>query len=520
MEQLGPLAGCGRGHGRPISSTGKVVERIWARRPHALAGRPDRGRRPARLARRGAPRSSPTASGSTRSPTTAAADGLDPRGRHGHGRLQPVPRGARPHLPAVGRPARAAGARHHRPGRGRPHRPRVPRRRARSSSPRRSRARTIETRSHLEHFWAAHRPARAVRGRHRPGLRRSAQLAAERRLPGHVREPRPTSAAATRRCRTSAWCRRRWPGVDWPALLGAADRHGRAPRLRRRPGRRTPGSGSARSSARRCRPAGTRSRSSSTSDIETFGLWLEQLLAESTGKQGTGRDPGRRRARSARPRSTATTGSSWASASTTASTPLAAAGHPVVELGVRRPARPRRPGARCGSSPPRCAARCSASTPSTSPNVAEAKEATGGGAGRRRACPTSPSSRSAPLLDQVGPGDYVAIQAYVDPESGVVDAHRGRPHRASATGSGWPPPSASAPASCTPPASCTRAGRRPACSSRWSATTPTDVAIPGAPFTFSHAEAGAGRRRPAAPCARHGLRAARVALDDLVEVTR
>ena len=346
MERLGPLAAAVDGHGRPTSSTGKAVDADLGARPHALAGRPDRDRRPARLARRRPPRCSPTASGSTRSPTTAAADGLTHVVVMGMGGSSLFPEVlARTFPPPAGGPSSrvldttdpAAVARigHECPDDATlflavvevglddrdPQPPRA--------------------------LLGPHRPARAVRGRHRPRLR-AGDAGRRARLPGHLREParhrRSLLGAVVLRPGAGGARRRRLAG-----LLGAADRHGRAPRTRRRPGRRTPalrlGADPRRGGAGRPRQAHPRPRPATS---RRFGLWLEQLVAESTGKQGTGRDPDRRRA--ARParglrRRPALRRHRRA---TTASTPLADAGHPVVELGLRRPARPRRPGAAVG----------------------------------------------------------------------------------------------------------------------------------------------------------------------------
>ena len=420
-----------------------------------------------------------------------------PRGRHGHGRLQPLPRGARPHLPALGRPRRAAGARHDRPGRGGPHRPRVPRRRDpvprlvevrfdhRDPQPPRRRSgpaaagpsssRSSPTRAPS---WPSWRPTRGFRAtfENRAGHRRP--------LLGPVA--------------TSGWCRPRLAGVDWPGILGTAERHGRAPRGRRGPGGRTPACGSARS----WRAAVQAGRDKVTlvidQDIETFGLWLEQLLAESTGKQGTGVIP--------------ITGERLGPPEVYGDdrlfvgigehhglVPLADAGHPVVELGVRRPARPRRPGAACGSSPPPCAARCSASTPSTSPTWPRPRR-------RPPRCCTSagpPAIETEPARAAARPGRPGRLRRHPGLRRSRVRGgrrHRGRPH-------GHPRPApgghhrrhrAPLPPLHRPAAQGRAADRRvrPGGRRRPRRTWPSRAG----PLVLA-AQAGAGRRRPAAPCA-------------------
>ena len=253
----------------------------------------------------------------------------------GMGGLEPLPRGAGPHLrhrPAAldlrvldtTDPAAVAGSSTSSASS------------TRSSSRRRSRA----PRSRPAATWpllGAHRRRRPSRfvAITDPGTE-LAELAAERGFRARVREParhrRPLLGAVVLRPRAGALL-----GVDVARLLARRRRWPRrsARRCRRR---RTPGCGSAPSSARRRWPAGTSSPSSSPEEIATFGLWLEQLVAESTGKHGTGVVPvageplgppevygddrlfvalGARR--------------------TTASTPLADAGHPVVELAYGGP---------------------------------------------------------------------------------------------------------------------------------------------------------------------------------------
>ena len=229
--------------------------------------------------------------------------------------------------------------------------------------------------------------------------------------------------------------------------------------------------------------------------IASFGLWVEQLIAESTGKQGKGilpvagraaRRAGRLRRRP-RVRLPAQPGRAGRGRWT----------RRVEALGARRaPDRSRSPctapptSAASSSSPssrPRWRAGCSASTRSTSrtcrrprttpPRSSKAGDLPGRGPGRRsRSC-----SRKA------APPHYVAIlglrrrrrrsSTRRSPSCArrIRDAHQVRRPR-SATGR----------ASCTRPASSTRAARRPACSSSSYHDGDEDVEIPEAGYAFGH----------------------------------
>ena len=119
-----------------------------------------------------------------------------------------------------------------------------------------------------------------------------------------------------------------------------------------------------------------------------FGLWVEQLLAESTGKQGKGLIPVRYGDSRRRP----------------------AAGLPR-----RRPVRGRARSSSAGSSRPRSPARSSGSTRSTSPTSRRRRT-------RRASCSREAASRrSSPRATSTScsrgarEGDYVAILAFIDP---------------------------------------------------------------------------------------------------------
>ncbi|MCB1005556.1 MAG: hypothetical protein KDB35_15335 [Acidimicrobiales bacterium] len=166
-------------------------------------------------------------------------------------------------------------------------------------------------------------------------------------------------------------------------------------------------------------------------EIATFGLWLEQLLAESTGKQGTGVVPvaGEEVADdlSAYGDDRLFVGLGW----NPALDELADAGHPVVEL-------PYENAYGLGAQVllwEFATAICGAGlgiNPFDQPNVAEAKAATNDVLARvtgdeGAAALAVDRQPLAGLLDQVRPGDYLSIQAYVDPEDplvGDIDAVR------------------------------------------------------------------------------------------------
>ncbi len=249
-------------------------------------------------------------------------------------------------------------------------------------------------------------------------------------------------------------------------------------------------------------------------EIETIGLWLEQLLAESTGKHGTGVIPiaGERLGP---PEVYGDDRLFVAIGEHHGLEPLAAVGHPVVTLPS---------GGTAGLGElvltwEVATALCGAAlgiNPFDQPNVAEAKEATNDvleqGGSEITATPL------AELLDQVVAGDYVAIQAYVDPEGGVVDALedarteiRDRYRVATTLGLG--------PRFLHSTGQLHKGGPPSGVFLQVVGDDPVDVAIPDQPFGFSalkHAQAEGDLRTLQS----HGLRAARIALDDLLEVTR
>jgi hypothetical protein len=152
--------------------------------------------------------------------------------------------------------------------------------------------------------------------------------------------------------------------------------------------------------------------------IESFGLWLEQLIAESTGKEGTGvlpvvGEPLGPPESYGDDRLFVAIGSDF-SAQLDA---LAAAGHPVVELPYTDPFD-------VGAEVFRWEwATCLAGAvlginPFDQPNVAEAKAATA--RVLAEGLPELAVEPVAGVLDQLRRGDYFAIHAYMDPWSEVV----------------------------------------------------------------------------------------------------
>ena len=164
--------------------------------------------------------------------------------------------------------------------------------------------------------------------------------------------------------------------------------------------------------------------------IATFGLWLEQLVAESTGKAGTGVVP--------------IAGEDVADDLSVygddrlfvalgwhpALDELADAGHPVVELPYENPYGLGAQVLLWEFATALCGAGLGIN-PFDQPNVAEAKAATNDvlarlepGGGNPPGAADDPLAVDAEPLDallaQVRPGDYLALQAYVDPESPVV----------------------------------------------------------------------------------------------------
>jgi glucose-6-phosphate isomerase len=146
-------------------------------------------------------------------------------------------------------------------------------------------------------------------------------------------------------------------------------------------------------------------------EIATFGLWLEQLVAESTGKQGTGILPV-----AGEPLGPPDVYGDDRLFVAVGPHPglddLAAAGHPVVELAYGG-GDDLGPLVLLWEQAVALSGAVLGINPFDQPDVASAKEATS--RVLAEGLPDLPTTPVAELLDQVRPGDYLALQAFVDP---------------------------------------------------------------------------------------------------------
>ena len=295
---------------------------------------------------------------------------------------------------------------------------------------------TIEPLSLFAHFWSLERRAAALRGRSPipvrgwPAGRGTLFQAHVRRRPRHRR-------ALQRPVRNSGSCPpRSWASTCAPcsgAAIGVGDRD---------PGRTTP---PARAGAARWPPIVARGGLSAlahtgrdkltfliSASLPGLGLWLEQLVAESTGKHGD-RDPAGRRGAAGRPgglrrgtrlrlpaglrpvRRTLRWTRAWRA--------LADAGHPVITSPDARAAV-----TSAGCSCLRARGRRRGLGPSDQP-LRPAQRAAGEGRHRRRVLADYESAGSSPPGERDGggeaaraaarrasPPDYVAIMAYLEPD--------------------------------------------------------------------------------------------------------
>lgn len=246
--------------------------------------------------------------------------------------------------------------------------------------------------------------------------------------------------------------------------------------------------------------------------LATMGLWVEQLVAESLGKDGTGAVP-------IVGEPVGPAGVYGDDRTFLAQMPideLRAAGHPALvggsdasphgighmvvtmELGVALA------GAAIGVQP------------FDQPDVAAAKAATAevleeGGV-------EIPEQPLTSLLDQLGPGDHLALQGFVDPEGTSAPrleaarvALRDRHHVATSLGFG--------PRFLHSTGQLHKGGPRQIVCAQVAGADPEEIAIPGRDFGFGHlkqAQAAGDLRTLQA----RGIRAGRVSLDELLEVSR
>ena len=323
----------------------------------------------------------------------------------------------------------------------------------------------------------------------------------------------PTSAAATRRCRCSASCRPRCsastaprcstPPTRWPTASQPVDDDDRS------------APGVALGAAIGAAALAGRDKLTILLDpaVATFGLWLEQLVAESLGKHGVGAVPDRRRAVRHRAGPSRRPADRRSSATPSGAAEVRASGQSRRSSSRWRSRPTSAPTSCCGSSPSRSPAGCSASTPSTSPTSRRPRSAA-------RACSTPTRRRARRDAGGRGAGHGAARRL-----PGHLRLRRSRtrsrrhgwstPRSRSVVASAWRPRSASARGSCTRPASSTRAARTTRCSSRWWATDPADLRHPRPAVHLRRVQ---GTPRPPAtcrPCATPArTRAYRVDLDD------
>ncbi|MCU1498961.1 MAG: transaldolase [Acidimicrobiales bacterium] len=367
---------------------------------------------------------------------------------------------------------------------------------------------TIETRSHLEFFWDRIGRPEAFAVVTDPGSE-LASLARERGY-REVFENRPDIGGRYSALSFFGMVPAALAGIDWRALVASAQ--GVAPSLRDADPAVNAGLrlGAILGAAVR---AG-RDKVTLVIDprIAGFGLWLEQLLAESTGKRGTGTVPvvdeplgpsdlyGGDRLFVAIGHVEQEVGLDV----------LAGAGHPVVELSFDDP---HDLGAQVLTWEV-ATALCGAVlgiNPYDQPNVAEAKEATN--AVLASGPPDLPAVTLAEVLDRVGPGDYLALQAFVDPLDPTVTrlaeirlALRDEFKVATTFGIG--------PRYLHSTGQLHKGGPPTGVFLQVVGEDPSDAAIPGQDFTFSelkHAQADGDL----ATLAKHGLRAVRTTVDEL-----
>ena len=253
--------------------------------------------------------------------------------------------------------------------------------------------------------------------------------------------------------------------------------------------------------------------------LESFGLWVEQLIAESTGKHGTGvlpvvGEPVGTPEQYGADRTFVGIGS-LSEADAAALDVLAAAGHPVVRIpfddGADLEVALGGQVALWEAATALCGAALGIN-PFDQPDVAAAKAATqevlDGGE-----LPDVAEQPVTAVLEQVGPGDYVSIQAYVDPGSGAVDdleqtrlAIRDRLRVATTVGLG--------PRFLHSTGQFHKGGPPTGVFLQVVGADPDDVPIPSSPFGFATLKQ-AQATGDLATLRSRGLRAARVTLDDL-----
>jgi glucose-6-phosphate isomerase len=251
--------------------------------------------------------------------------------------------------------------------------------------------------------------------------------------------------------------------------------------------------------------------------IESFGLWLEQLLAESTGKAGTGVVPVADEPLG--PIDVYGTDRIFVAIGDVEHPigldVLAEEGHPVVHLGLDGPLDLGAQVLIWEVATALCGALLGIN-PFDQPNVAEAKEATSAVLAAADPAPL-PSTTLAEVLASVQPGDYLSLQGYVDPfgdDPAALQtariALRDQLKVATTLGLG--------PRFLHSTGQLHKGGPPTGVFVQVVGDDRTDADIPGRAFTFSqlkHAQADGDLLT----LARHGLRAARVTLAELTSST-
>ncbi len=276
---------------------------------------------------------------------------------------------------------------------------------------------TIETRSHLDFFWE-----RVGRGDRfavvtDPGSALG-KLARERGF-RHVFENRPDIGGRYSALSYFGLVPAALAGVDWIALVAAAQQV--TPSLRSPDPAVNVGLRLGAALAAGVRAGRDKVTLVIDPRVQTFGLWLEQLLAESTGKAGTGVIPVADEALG--PVDVYGSDRLFVSIGDVEHPVgldvLADEGHPVIELDLDQPLDLGAQVLMWEVATALCGAVLGINA-FDQPNVAEAKEATSSvladGAG------TLPGATLAEVLLTLRPGDYLAVQAYLDPNDDDVAA--------------------------------------------------------------------------------------------------
>ncbi len=367
---------------------------------------------------------------------------------------------------------------------------------------------TVETRSHLAHFWQkVGRPEQfAVITDPGSALGDLARARGFR----EIFENRPDIGGRYSALSYFGLVPAALSGVDWSALVQTA--LDLEPQLRQESGESNPGLRLGAIFGAAVKAGRDKLTLVIDGRVATFGLWLEQLLAESTGKQGTGVVPV-----ADEPLGPATVYGDDRLFVVIGETPstigldvLADAGHPVVELALDDPLQLGRQVLLWEFATAVCGAVLGINA-FDQPNVAEAKEAT-----KKVLASGPPDIRITPLEDllaQASEGDYVAVQAYVDPGDPAVEQLqrarlqlRDELHLATTFGLG--------PRYLHSTGQLHKGGPPTGVFVQVVGTSTTDAPIPDESFTFAeleHAQADGDFLT----LRDHGLRVARVTIDDL-----